>query len=63
MTVWEDYEKQCKIEMTGRGLMIPFFLAGFAIVVISVQQMIGCRKKNEQLKNLDEMEMGKFNAV
>lgn len=60
--VWEDYSKQCRIEMAGRWMMIPFILAGVSVAALAVTQMIG-RKADESTKTVEELEMGKFNAI
>lgn len=64
--VWEDYSKQCGIEMAGRGMMIPFLVVGWCLCGLTIWQMIGCRRDadGERIKTEQvELEMGKMNAV
>ena len=66
MMVWEDYGKQCSIEMASRGIMIPFVVVGFVLAGLSIWQMIGGRRDadGERMKTEDVgLEMGKFNAI
>lgn len=64
--VWEDYGKQCSIEMAGRGVMIPFLIVGWMLCGMSIWQMIGCKRDadGERIKTEQvELEMDKMNAV
>lgn len=66
MMVWEDYSKQCDIEIAGRVIMIPFVIVAFALAAISISLMIGSRRDpdGERMKTEDVgLEMGKFNAM
>jgi hypothetical protein len=66
MMVWDDYSKQCGIEMAGRALMIPFVVVAFLCAAWSIRGMMGGRRgaEGERLKTEDVgVEMGKFNAI
>ncbi|KAF2796470.1 hypothetical protein K505DRAFT_347916 [Melanomma pulvis-pyrius CBS 109.77] len=66
MMVWEDYSKQCDIEVAGRVIMIPFVIVAFALAALSISLMIGSRRDpdGERMKTEDVgLEMGKFNAI
>lgn len=66
MMVWEDYSRQCSIEVASRMLMIPFVIIAFLISGWSIAQMMRCRRDadGERMKTEDvNVEMGKFNAI
>ncbi|KAF2204238.1 hypothetical protein GQ43DRAFT_365064 [Delitschia confertaspora ATCC 74209] len=62
---WDDYASQCRIEVAGRMMMVPFLLLGIGVTCISVAQMMGCQRdgKEQSKPGLEDFEMSKFNAV
>ncbi|KAF2709246.1 hypothetical protein K504DRAFT_467218 [Pleomassaria siparia CBS 279.74] len=64
--VWEDYRKQCDVEVAGRFIMIPYMIVGFGLAALAIWQMIGSRRDPDGVRMKSEdvgLEMGKFNAV
>ncbi|KAF2466870.1 uncharacterized protein BDR25DRAFT_235768 [Lindgomyces ingoldianus] len=77
--VWEDYGRQCKVEMAGRAVMIPFLVVGFVLAAVGVAGMVGGRGEEAELtwnkqgdRRLDggedgtgigSVEMGKLNDI
>jgi hypothetical protein len=70
--VWNDYGAQCRIEMAGRAMMIPFLVVGVLVAGMSVNELVGGKRIEEQ-KSWDkqtkvadeerEVEMSRFNAI
>jgi hypothetical protein len=64
--VFEEYSKQCGIEIAGRAVVVPFMIVAFLITGWSIAQMMRCRRDadGERMKTEDVgIEMGKFNAI
>ena len=54
-SVWDDYSKQCSIEMAGRIMMIPFTVVAFLLAAWSIRGLMGGRRgvDGERLKTED----------
>ncbi|ORY12203.1 hypothetical protein BCR34DRAFT_483019 [Clohesyomyces aquaticus] len=72
--VWEDYGRQCRIEMAGRAIMIPFLITGVLVAGFAVSALVGGKRVEEQKtwdkqtpvkgdEEEDEVEMRGFNAI
>jgi hypothetical protein len=60
---WKDYSAQCQIEVAGRMILVPFFLAAIAVAGLSVWALVvgGIQtSSNEQVHTKDiDLEVGK----
>ncbi|KAF1849629.1 uncharacterized protein K460DRAFT_298227 [Cucurbitaria berberidis CBS 394.84] len=65
--VAEDYGKQCKIEVAGRAVMIPFVIFAWLVAGIGIWGLVGGGRRGpdgERIKTEEVgLEMGKMNAT
>jgi hypothetical protein len=65
--VREDYDIQCKIEVAGRAIMVPFFVVAVLVAGVGIWGLVGGGRRGpdgERMKTEDVgLEMGKMNAT
>jgi hypothetical protein len=65
--VHEDYDTQCKIEVAGRAVMVPFFVVAWLVAGVGIWGLVGGGRRGpdgERMKTEDVgLEMGKMNAT